>query len=79
VKPPRVTLNGVEGRNRRVREPLEPEVARAAFVSGTVLIVGLALWPILSDWRWALGGTALFLIGLLYAAATGATKSDPNR
>jgi hypothetical protein len=79
VKPPRVTLNGVEGRARRVREPLEPEVARAAFVSGALLILGLALWPILGDWRWALGGTALFLIGLLYAAATGATKSDPNR
>lgn len=79
MKPPRVTLNGVEGRVRRETKPLDPEVARAAFVSGALLIVGLALWPILDDWRWALGGTALFLIGLLYAAATGATKSDPNR
>lgn len=74
-----MTLNGVEGRARREREPLEPEVARAAFIAGTCLILGLALWPIMGDGRWAIGGTALFLVGLLYAAAVGATRSNPNR
>lgn len=65
--------------DKRPAQPLEPEVARAGFISGSVLVLGLALWPILSDWRWAVGGTALCIVGLLYAAATAATRSNPNR
>lgn len=60
------------------RTPVEKTVARAIFLSGTLLVLGLALWPILGDWRWALGGTALFIIGLLYAAAEMSTRSNPN-
>jgi len=63
----------------RQRVPLEPEVARAVFIAGALLILGLALWPILGDWRWAVGGTALSLVGLLYAAATMSSRSNPNR
>lgn len=60
-------------------QPLEKAVARAVFLSGTALVLGLVLWPILGDWRWAIGGVGLFVIGLLYAAAENATRSNPNR